>query len=89
MLISHLLKTDERVQEIILQLSQTLQPGECLFAHTRFGITTFRKVRDKTKFRKRFGEKVYITNQHLQSTKEVKVIGDVIRNMKREKLWTN
>lgn len=89
MLISYLLKTDERVQEIILQLSQTLQPGECLFAHTVFGITKFKKVKNKIRFRRKMGEKIYLTNQHLKTKEEVIIIGDVIRNMKREKLWTN
>jgi hypothetical protein len=85
MILSKLLKIDERVQECVSRLSWDLLPHQCLFAvEYRFGLINFKKVKikDKTKFRNKlrlFSKAHYLTNQQIDKD-IVYILGLVLEN---------
>jgi hypothetical protein len=88
MLTSHALQTDQNLQQTVVRMSQSLKKGESLFAINYWGVIRFKVVRDRKNLRKYcIGQPIYITNQRLESTDQVKMIGSLIKTMKREKQW--
>jgi hypothetical protein len=88
MLVSYVLQTDQNLQQTVVRMSQSLKKGESLFAINYWGVIRFKVVRDKRNLRKYcIGQPIYITNQKLESTDQVKMIGKLIKEMKREKQW--
>jgi hypothetical protein len=88
MLVSHALQTDKNLQQTVVSMSQSLKQGESLFAINYWGVIRFKVVRDRKNLRKYcIGQPIYITNQRLESTDQVKMIGSLIKTMKREKQW--
>ena len=86
MKLSHLLKTDWRLQELVVAQSQNLKEGEALFTYQLMGAICFKVVKNRKKFRRLYRpfNPVFLTSTRLTELEQVEIIGRVIESLNRE-----
>ena len=86
MKLSYLLKTDWRLQELVVAQSQNLKDGEALFTYQLMGAICFKVVRNRKKFRRLYRpfNPVFLTSTRLTELEQVEIIGQIIAEMNRE-----